>query len=285
MKASEVTAENYYSPECRKAFSTNSDRKTFSQCQFRWMSELQGDWIQEDKAVFLHGKYVDCALTESPTQFAKFCDRHVNDIYGRGGKKLKVFLDLDEAINVVKSEPLFMFYMKGEGQHVLAFEDFHGCGGVKMRLDNVNHTDIPDYHDTPGFFSDLKAMKAVHGREWVEREGKNIKVHWADVYDYFTQISVYQEGLRLKYGKLYPAFIPAMEKVEPFNREVFWVSQDQDALFARTERAIEQFGQMNEIKQSGKTADELKKCGVCKCCIKSKVLHRPTPLTPELIVF
>jgi len=276
MKPEEITDQNYYGQQASYAYLTNSQRKTFCECQARWLASILGEWTEPQKDVYFHGQYVDVALTESPAAFAKWSERHQAKIYGRNGKKYKVFLDLDKAINTVRNEPLLMEYLTGEPQTIIAIEDFHGVP-FKCKLDCLNLE--------KGFITDLKTTADLYMEQWspvfMER------VSYIDLYSYWTQAALYKEAVWVKYERDLPFYIVAAEKKPKHdddsyvNRQIYHLD---DTIYLENEwrNAVTTMLEMQRIKEAAMDPHEVIRCEKCSYCISTKVLTEPISIKPKM---
>lgn len=266
-----ITTDNYRSLEAEREYSTNSQRKMYKECVPQWVAYIAGDYVPEEKRVFDHGNYVDAALTEPAHVFKQWKEDNKHKINGKYGR-FKDYDDLDLAIKEVRNEPLMMKYLRGDGQAIIALDNFHGTK-FKMKLDCLNLNE--------GFLADLKTCKSIHGLEWVkDADGKNIQVPFYDAWDYWTQIALYREGVWEKYNQEVEIYLVVVEKKPPFDRAVFDMNIGEDFLEEIVGNALISFQEMQEIKDGDYSPDDFEGCGICDYCVTEKKLLEPEKIYP-----
>ena len=258
-----VTADNYYSLEVEHAYRTNSQRKTFLDCPAQWKAGIDGEYTQKDKKAFLHGNYIDMALTEPDWRFIQFKKDNQQKIYGRYGR-FKDFDDLDEAIAKIKSEPLMMEYLEGTGQTIIQLDDFYGYH-FKCKLDIVNHDKLR--------IVDLKTSASIYGDNWIKHpDGKRkINVPFYEKWDYWTQAALYRQAMYIKTGVWYDFYLVVIEKKFPYNRAIFDMTNE-PYLEHCVQGAIELFNVMQMAIDTKQKASTMTRCEQCDYCVDTKVL-------------
>ena len=130
-----VDLNNYHSNPINQSYMSNSQYKAWLECAARQSAVLRGDWAEEEKAVFLIGKYVDQALL-TPETFPAFVEQNRPDIYTKQDSLRAPFQMADAMIERCRRDKYFMGVMRGEAQKLITFELF----GVQFRslLDVIN---------------------------------------------------------------------------------------------------------------------------------------------------
>lgn len=267
-----ITQANYYSQEANKAYFNVSSIKQYLKCPRKWKAMLDGEWVEPDKDVFFYGHYVDCALTE-PKKFPAFCQENWERMSKYNGKeKLVVIEHLDEAIRMVKNQPLFMKFLEGSKQEIITLPDFHGFP-FRCRLDVINFDEL--------FMTDLKTARTITGKSYCESRKK--RLNFIDFWDYWMQAACYLEAIRIKYGLTMKGYIAAMEKTSPYDHDVFELTQDRSAMQNALWKAKQSMKEMSELFQE-EPAD-LPGCEACDYCVSQKVLTEPTILKADPSAF
>lgn len=262
-----ITTQNYYSLEANKAFFNVSQIKMYLECPKQWKGFIEGRWKQEDKDVFFHGHYVDCALTE-PKKFVGFVQKHWDRISDWKGKdKLMVYKHLDQAILLAKHQPLFMKYLEGDQQEIIALDNFHGYP-FRCRLDVINLRLLR--------IVDLKTARSIREEAWCEK--RKAKLGFIDLWDYWIQMACYREAARIAYGVNFEGYIAALEKKAPYDHDVFHL-KDRDALQGALWRAIGCMREMTDL-LSVDSAD-VDGCDKCEFCIANRYLTEPKEYKPS----
>jgi len=263
-----ITQENYYSLEANQAYFNVSSIKQYLKCQKKWKAMHDGDWIEPDKDVFFYGHYVDCALTE-PEKFVLFKQKHWERISKYNGREqLVVFDHLDEAIRMVKNQPLFMKFLEGSKQEIITLVDFHGFA-FRCRLDVINFDKL--------FMTDLKTARTITGKSYCE--SRRAKLNFIDYWDYWIQAACYLEAIRIKYNLTMDGYIAAMEKTSPYDHNVFELTQDRSSMQTGLWRAIQSMKEMSELVHEDPA--DLDGCEACDYCVSQKVLTKPTVIRAD----
>ena len=183
-----LTAENYFSAEAQRQYMSYSQFKEFSECEFKAMAILNGEYKTKTTDALLIGSYVDAHFEENLRLFKA---------QNPGYKRIKE--RAEKVINRVEKDELMMKYMSGQKQ-VIMTGSIEGVP-VKIKIDS--------YHPGKAIvdFKTIKDFKPV----FVEEKGV---VSWIEAWMYDMQAAVYQEIVYQNTGRRLPYFIAAVTKEE-----------------------------------------------------------------------
>lgn len=166
-----LTAANYYSKEANERYFSVSQIKTFLDCPARAMAEIRGEYEQPVTKALIMGSYFDAWVEGTLEQFK---EEHP-EIFNSRTKELKAdYQKVDEIIDRVQEDELFMEYLEGDKQKIITFNLFGAPFKMKM-----------DVYKKGERIVDTKLMRSM------ERiMGVSFVSHWK--YDW--QCAIYAEG-------------------------------------------------------------------------------------------
>ena len=194
-----LTSENYYQDQ--KYFSVSLFKK-FQKCPASALSDFRP---KKSKALLL-GSFVDEALTGTEESMRQFLFENEKEIFKKGGGKYAEFVQAEEAIELIKKQPLMMHYLTGEHQRIMTGE----IEGVpfKIKMDTYK----------PGeFISDLKYMASLRS--------PNLFTPMIKYWSYDIQAACYQEIVRQNTGETLPFYFVVATKENPAHLAVGQISQ------------------------------------------------------------
>ena len=231
----EVTAENYYSQELNRIFFSVSQYKDFIKCEAMALAKIRGDYQQPMTRAMLVGSFVDSYFEGTLPQFMQ----ENPELFTRKNELKSEFRKANEIIGRVKADPLFMKFMGGEKQKIMAFEMF-GLPGVpwKMKMDSY----------LPGVcITDLKVVANF----------KNLPL-WR----YDLQGAVYQAGVEAVTGERLPFYLAVATKERVTDLDIFQVPQS--TLDMARDEIIQNMERFAEVKAGSVPPDYCGKCDYCK---------------------
>ena len=241
--------QNYHSNEANRHFMSVSQFKRFIECEARAVAELKGEFTRPPSSALLVGSYLHVAI-ESEQAFTEFYEKEQDSIMNTRGNKYAQFIQADEMIETIKSDPFMMFALTGDKEVIMTGEIF----GIqwKIKVDNINHQ--------RGFFSDLKSTQELGKRYWSEKY--NGWVSFVQAYEYILQMYVYQEIIRQNTGRIYTPYIVAVTKESPPDKAVLHFDPSR---FNFERDYIEQLlPSIIEAKQGKKVPHRCNKCEYCR---------------------
>lgn len=249
-----ITKDNYFSLAICQEYMSNSQFRTFSECESRAIAEIQGDYLFSPTSAMLQGSYVD-AYVEGTLD--EFIEDHPEMISSRGPTKgqLKAeFRTLNNVIQRMERDDFFMSFLEGAKQEILTGE----IGGVPFRakLDILNPEFITDFKCV----KDFKSMWSRENRAYV-----NFVEFWG--WDY--QLAIYREIVRQNTGKTLEAYIAAVTKEDVPDLAVIYI--DEKILDLRLQEIEYLAPQYQELKDGKR---EPARCEQCDWCKATKVLDR-----------
>lgn len=275
-----ITKENYFSQEAAWECMGSTQYKTFVDCEHRAMGMLRGDWQLGKKQLdgsyklsddILMGKYCH-AYFESPEALEK-CKTEYPQMfltkkskYGEAGDLKKDFLQCDEIIQKIESDPLFMQALQGQKEVIFTAEMFGMMW--KVLLDS--------YFLEKKRFTDLKILKSLYDKQRSKELG--IYENVFEFRGYFDQIAIYSEIERLSMGRpeddYIEPFIAVATKETPGDKAIlsFNTEGESHANFITTRLEMIKYN-MPRIKDVKEGKVTPVKCGVCEYCRETKKLR------------
>lgn len=182
-----ITNENYFSAEANKEYMGVSQFKSFLKCEAQTMAELNGEYEKPDKTALLVGQYVH---SWSEGTLEKFKTEHPEIISSKGktkGKLKREFCGAEECINTLKDDPRIQIALTGKKEVCFTAELF----GVPWKIL------IDCYNPKAGIFTDLKVMKDIYSRYWLQESDGGYWTNFVEYYQYHVQMAIYAEIERL----------------------------------------------------------------------------------------
>lgn len=240
-----LTDTNYYSAEANSQYMSVSQYKQFRKCEAAAMAQLKGEWAQASTIALLVGSYIDSYFEGT---LSSFKESHL-DIFKKDGTLKADYIQAEEIIKRIESDPLFMEFMSGEKQKIYTAELFGT--NWKIKIDSL----LPDK------IVDLKIMRSmdrVMGKSFVE--------HWG----YDLQMTVYAAVYKAVTGIELETYLAVATKEVPANLEIIHIP-----LWRREELLDEISKHLPRIMAVKSGSVEPERCGVCGYCRATKVLTGP----------
>lgn len=226
-----LTEQNYYGKEANECFFSVSQYKDFVKCEAMAMAKIRGEYERPVTRALLVGSFVD-SYFEGTLQ--EFMQEHP-EVFTRKEELKREFRKANEIIGRIKADPLFMRFMSGEKQRIMAFELFGVPWKIKMDsyLEGICITDlkvVANYRTLP-------------------------------LWRYDLQGAVYQIGVEAVTGERLPFYLAAATKERVVNLDIFQIPQATLNLALNEIRA--NIGRYAEVK-AGLVPP--KACGHCDYC-------------------
>lgn len=253
-----LNSDNYFSLEAMMEYFSVSQYKDFvgskgrKGCESCAMAKLRGEWEMEMTTPLLVGSYVDAHFEGTLDVFKA---QHP-EITTKVGDLRSDYVQANNIIARIESDPLFMKFLSGETQKIFTGEIF----GVqwKCKVDSI----IRDLCIT-----DLKCMREIRKAYWVKDYGH---MSFIEYWGYDIQAAVYQRLVFLEIGKLLPFFIAVATKEKITDIEVIGFSQTElDEELAQIEKNISRIG----LLKAGEVEPD--RCERCDFCKTTKILTKP----------
>jgi hypothetical protein len=257
----ELNDSNYFSLENENKFMGVSQFKAFlvahNGCEAKKMAELKGLWKDEESTALLVGSYFHSHFENT---LGTFKAEHPQ-IFTKQGTLKSEYKKADEMINCLEKDDAFKEIYVGDKEKIYTGELFGVQWKIKVDLLNLNE----------GYFIDLKTTRDFE-KQWIEADGKNIKVTFVEKWGYFLQIAVYREilaqNLGLEPGEL-EAFIIAATKQDPPDKVVLCFKEED---FQEGLREVQTY--INHIMDVKEGRVEPIRCGNCAYCRSTKKLDK-----------
>ena len=224
--------------------------KEFQKCEARGKAIFDGDYKWPESEALLVGSYVDQKLTGTDETFAKFIESHPGKILKKDGTPYAYLSKADNAIDMLKKQPLAVECLNGEHQVTMEGE-----------LEGVPVKGIFDTYRPGEWISDLKYVRAL-------RTGANESI--ISAYGYDLQAALYQELVFQNTGKRLPFYFVLLTKDDVPRTCVCQISQQ------NMDKAMEVL--KNNIGHywsicTGETMPE--RCGICDYCAQTVTQDKP----------
>lgn len=235
----QLSAENYYSPDAKWIYMSSTQIKSFLDCEARAVAELNGEYVQEQTDALLVGSFVDAHFSG---ELDKFKEEHPEIFKQRGGLRAE-FVQAEQIIRRIESDPLFMLYMEGEKQ-VIKTGTIAGVP-FKIKIDNY----------MPG--KAIVDLKVVKDFKPIYKEGEG-RLSFIEAWLYDMQGAIYQavEGNSL------PFIIAAATKEKVTDLALIQVPQHY--LDASLQWLEYELPHIIEVKEGKAPPRRCEKCDYCK---------------------
>jgi hypothetical protein len=239
-----ITSENYFSREAKELYFGSSQFKDFMECESRAMAEIRGEYEEQETTSLLVGKFVDAHFEGTLDIF-----RAQNpQIFTQKGELKADYKQAEKIIERIERDEMFMRYMSGGSQQILAGQLFEVDWKIK----------IDSYHIGRAIV-DLKIMKDFD-RVWVDGQGK---IPFVEAWGYDLQAAIYQaiEGNNL------PFFIAGATKEKP-EPDIAIISIPQEQIDIALEIIKANVGRFAQVKAGLIEPHRCEKCAWCKATKK-----------------
>ncbi len=238
MSELELTKETYITDHSFMSFTTFSK---FLSCE----AAAAVHYRPEPTKAMLVSSYVDAYFSGELEEFKQ----KNPDIFTKTGTLKADFLQAEEIIKRIESDPVMMYYMSGDKQVIMTGTIFGRKFKIKM-----------DSYKEDEFIVDLKVMKDFqpiwtgHGKE-----------NFVEAYLYHVELAIFQEVVFQRTGKRLPCYICGITKETPSDVGIFQIPQAQlDVAMKLVENNIDRIGDILD----GKVAPH--RCETCEYCRSTK---------------
>ena len=262
----EVTRENYYSPELNMEYMGSTQFKEFQECEAAALAHLKGEYKPPTTTALLVGGYIDAHFAGEMDEYR----REHPEIFKRDGTLKADYAHADKIIARMESDRLYSLLMSGKKQ-VICVGMINGVW-FKIRIDSLLDAstcqtivnEFPEAAEALGMCDgaivDQKAMKDF-APVWSEEEHR--KVNFVEAWGYDIQGAIYQEIE----GNMLPFILaPGTKEDSPDLNALYIPDDDLAAKLAEVEDAAPRY---QAIKQ-GRIAPI--PCGKCAYCRATKKL-------------
>jgi hypothetical protein len=209
------------------------------------MAEIKGEWTRPKTTALLVGSYVDSWFEGTLAEF----QAENPEIFKKDGSLKADYVQAEDIIKRVQSDPLFMEYMAGEKQKIYTAELFGAKW--KIKIDSL----LPDK------IVDLKVMRSM------ERiMGKSFVEHWG----YDLQMAVYAAVFKAVTGLDLETYLAVVTKQTPSDLEIIHIPK-----WRREELLVEVERNIPRILAIKAGLSQPERCGVCEYCRATKRLIEP----------
>ncbi|WP_412095417.1 PD-(D/E)XK nuclease-like domain-containing protein [Bacillus haynesii] len=260
----QVNKENYYSNEIDKYYMSNSQYKSFLQCEAATMAKINGEWEPPTSEALLFGQYIHAWL-EGEAAFDEF-KNNTPSLFTKKGHLYKQYQLADQMIETIRSDELCMFVLTGEKEAIITAELF----GVHWK----GKLDV--YNPAGGRFADLKTTRSLREKVWDPELGY---CSFVEAYGYIAQMALYAE-IEKRFSKrnewLEPLIV-GVSKENPPDKAVINIGE------SRMEVELEDIERrMDRILQVKHGGEKPKRCERCQYCRATNQLNHIVHFT-ELI--
>lgn len=262
----EVTQENYYSPEMQMAYMGSTQYKSFQKCEAAALAELRGEYNSPVTSALLIGGYVDAFFSG---EWYAYMERHP-EMFRRDGSLKADFQRADEIIRAMERDRLYMLLMSGQKQVIRS--GFIAGVPFKIRIDSLLDADtcsrivfeFPEAAKAMGLCDGaIVDQKVVRDFLPVWSEEANERVSFVEAWGYDIQGAIYQEIE----GNMLPFIIAAGTKEDSPDLGAFYVPDD---VLREKLSEIEDNAPRYQAIKEGRI--QPRRCGRCAYCRMTKRL-------------
>lgn len=262
----EVTRENYYSPELQWEYMGSTQYKAFQECEAAALAQLKGEYKHPVTTALLVGGYIDAHFAGEMDLFRK---EHP-EIFKRDGSLKSEYTHADKIIARMESDRLYSLLMSGKKQ-VICVGQINGVW-FKIRIDSLLDgatcqtivNEFPEAAEALGLCDgaivDQKAMRDF-APIWSDEEHR--KIPFVEAWGYDIQGAIYQEIE----GNMLPFILAPGSKEDSPDLQALYIADDD--LAAKLAEVEDNAPRYQAIKE-GRIAPI--RCGKCAYCRATKRL-------------
>lgn len=267
----EVTQENYYTPDLQMEYMGSTQYKAFQRCEAAALAELKGEYIRPVTSALLIGGYVDAYFSD---EMPDFLARHP-EILKKDGTLKSDFVQANGIIQRMEQDRLYSLLMSGKKQ-VIRTGTIAGVP-FKIRIDSLldaktSEQIVREFPETiealgmcDGAIVDQKVMRDLNP-VWSESDGG--KVSFIEAWGYDIQGAIYQEIE----GNMLPFIVAPGTKEDSPDLDAFFIP---DAYLQEKLAEIEDNAPRYQAIKEGRIKP--KRCESCAFCRATKRLTRIRP--------
>lgn len=260
----ELTRENYYTPEADQAYLSCSQYEAFLECEAAALAKIQGRWSPPESEAFLVGNFFHTAF-EGPEAHEQFIEEHQAEIMTKQGKLRAAFVKAQEMIEVALADPEIrhLVELPGENEKIMTGKLF-GRYPWRIRVDKY----ITEPFRT---ILDWKTVANVWESRWVDELRQ--RGSFVEQFNYPFRAAVYVEIEKQYSGsETDPAFwLVCISKQDPPDKALITMNHRQ-RFDVELEKIREKIYRIQQIKDG---LGVPKRCGRCAYCRSTKRLGMP----------
>lgn len=237
-----ITDKTYFTPAVDLEYMSNSQYKSFCECEAKTMAKISGEWETGRTPAMLIGSYVDAALLGGLDEFKAEAGSSL--LTAKGELKAE-FKQAEYIVERCRRDEMFMRYLSGDTQVIAVGE----VAGVPFR------GKIDVYHKGAGVIVDLKTCKDF-ASVWSDEE--LCRAPFVEAWGYDTQLAIYQWLL----DKKARCFIAAVTKEKEPDLAIMEIPQER--LDYCISRVGERVGRFQTIKKGVIEPIRCERCDYCK---------------------
>lgn len=239
-----MNESNYFSAENNLTYMGASQFKTFMDCEARGLAEVKGEFARETTTALLVGSYVDAYFSGTLDEFKADNPQ----IFKRDGTLKADYIQANEIIQAIESDPIFMEHLQGKKQEIMTGK----IAGVpfKIKVDSL----LAD------LTVDLKIMRDMPDT-WKDGE----LVPFWKAWGYDIQAAIYQTVRAQNDGCVKPFRLAVATKEKGTDKAVYEFTSETIAEALQTVRGLAP--RFDAIK---KGEIEPTRCECCEYCRRTK---------------
>lgn len=262
----EVTQENYYSPEMQMKYMGSTQYKAFQKCEAAALAELKGEYNSPVTSALLIGGYVDAYFSG---EWYAYMEQHP-EMFRRDSSLKAEFQRADDIIRAMERDRLYMLLMSGQKQVIRT--GFIAGVPFKIRIDSLLDGDtctrivleFPEAAKAIGLCDGaIVDQKVVRDFLPVWSEEAHERVSFVEAWGYDIQGAIYQEIE----GNMLPFVIAAGTKEDSPDLGAFYVPDD---VLREKLAEIEDNAPRYQAIKEGRIPP--RRCGRCAYCRRTKRL-------------
>jgi hypothetical protein len=251
-----LTRENYHSLEANQQYMSNSQYKSFLDCEAMAVAKVRGEWVPEKSDALLAGSYLHAWSEGTLEEFKAITP----ELFTKKGELYAQYKYIDRMIDCLRQDEFCMFVLQGQKEVIMTAE----FGGVMWKI----MMDI--YSPDRERFVDIKSTRSISELVWSPEDSQ--KVSFIEMYSYPRQFAVYAEIERLVTGRsgwLEPLVV-AVSKEDPPDKAIISMVDP-----VRTEYELTQIKlNLPHILAVKSGQEQPTRCETCDYCRATKKISR-----------
>jgi hypothetical protein len=253
-----MNRENYFSLEANKQYMSVSQYKSFREeyggCEAAALASLKGEWVDEEKTVFIEGHFLH-SWQEGTLEEFKANNPDLYSSKGPTAGQLKSnFQHCNKMIETLERDPFVMKVLSGQKERIFTASLF----GVPWKIA------IDSYRPEMKSFADLKAMRDIGGKFW--NKDAQCYENFISHYGYDLQFAVYAEVERAANNRpeedwFIPHMVVVTKHEEPDHEVIYF---DSEAIRAKLFEVEANLPRVLAVKNGEAEPQRCENCDYCR---------------------
>jgi hypothetical protein len=247
----QLNPNNYFSPEADQYYLSNSQFKSFDDCESQALAKLRGDIPASSSEALLFGSYVHAAVEGSLETF-----KQTNpELFKKDGSLYAAYAHADTVVQTISNDKFIQFILQGRKEVILTAEMFGAPW--KVKIDVLSSSRLVD----------LKTVKSITEKHWDENERRYLS--FIEHYKYIQQMAIYSEVERINSGRskwLEPLIVAISKENVP---DKIVIGFDEETIKESLEYVASKTKRIVALKNGAVSPTS---CGRCNWCRRHKQL-------------